>query len=242
MPGGHQHADRIRIMHHGAVGAGIQPALVRIARDAVGAGADVAPAILFMPDRGGKFRHVDGVAGEHVLQHRPGLDDFVRNDRVVLHEGFAIGVAQLPLAHAGREAEGHGAAAAGEHVQQQAETLGAAWHIVEHHAGAVFLAQDRLGGQADILLPARALHVAHFAKLLGQFQPFAQIVIGDLRRGVAACLHLLLSPCPACRPGPALSGDRAQPIMGRTRCENARRGNRAEHDRVGETGNGNRGI
>ena len=55
MAGRHEHADRIRSMHLRAIGAGIEPVLLRIAGDAVGAGADIAAAVLLVPDRRGKF-------------------------------------------------------------------------------------------------------------------------------------------------------------------------------------------
>ncbi len=72
-------ADRLLVVHHGAIGAGIEPVLLRVAGDAVGAGADVAAAVLLVPDRRREFGHVDVVAGQHVFQHRPVVDDLMRN-------------------------------------------------------------------------------------------------------------------------------------------------------------------
>ena len=73
---------------------------------------------------------------------------------------------------------------------RRGSALGAAGDVVEHHAGAVLLAQHSLGGEADILLPGGAADMAHLAELLGQVEPFAQVVIVlDPGRRIAAALH-----------------------------------------------------
>ena len=194
----HQHADRGLVVHHGAVGAGVEPVFLRVAGDAVGAGADVAAAVQLVPDRRGELGHVDGVAGDDVLEDRAVVDDLVRDRLLLLEIGLAERVAQLPFAEMIGEAERHVAADAGEHVEQHAKALRAARHLVEHHAGAVLLAQDRLGGKPDVLLPARALDVAHLAEQLGAGQPLAQIVIGDVGVDVA------FGRCCCCRSCPTL--------------------------------------
>ena len=191
----HQHADRGLVVHHGAVGAGVEPVLLRVAGDAVGAGADVAAAVLLVPDRRGELGHVDGVAGDDVLEDRAVLDDLVRDRLLLLEIGLAEGVAQFPFGQMVGKAERHVAADAGEHVEQHAKALRAARHVVEHHAGAVLLAQDRLGGEPDVLLPARALDVADLAEQFGAREPFAQVVVGDVGVDVA----LARCCCRSCR-------------------------------------------
>jgi hypothetical protein len=57
-------------MDHDPVGAAIDPALVRIARDVVAAGAYIASAIRVMPLGGGKFQDVHIVAAHDVLHDR----------------------------------------------------------------------------------------------------------------------------------------------------------------------------
>ena len=116
--------DGLLVVHLRAVGAGVEPVLFRIAGDAVGAGADVAAAVLLVPDRGGEFGHVDIVAHHDVLEHRAVLDDLMRDDLRLLQIRLAIGVAQLPLGQVVGKAERHVAADAGEHVEQQTEALG----------------------------------------------------------------------------------------------------------------------
>jgi len=96
--GRHQDADRVLVVHLRPVGAGIEPVLVRVAGDRVGAGADIAAAILFVPDRGGEFEHIDVVARHDVLEHRAVRHDLVGNELHVLEIGVAVGLAQLPFA------------------------------------------------------------------------------------------------------------------------------------------------
>ena len=108
--------------------------------------------------------------------------------------GFAIGVAQFPLAEMVGKAERHVAADAGEHVEQQPEALGRTRYLVEHHAGAVLGAQDRLRHQPDVLLPGCALEVLHLAEPLGMREPLAQVVIIDVGGDVAPGGHFLFSP------------------------------------------------
>ena len=150
-----------------------------IAGDAVGAGADVAAAVLLVPFRSGEFGDVDVVAHQDVLQHRAVVDDLVPYDASVLQVCLAIGFAQLPLGEMIGEAERHVAALAGKHVEQETMTLRTAGDVLEHHARAVLRPQHRLGGEADILLAARALDGADLAQALGHDEPFAQIVVGD---------------------------------------------------------------
>ena len=99
---------------------------------------------------------------------------------MLLEIGVAIGLAQLPFGEVIGKAQRHVAARAGEDVEQQAKALGTAGNVVEHDARAVLGAQHRLGGEPDILLPARARDLAHLAQPLGIGEPFAQIVIGDV--------------------------------------------------------------
>ena len=90
--------------------------------------------------------------------------------------------------------QGHNAPCAGKHVHQQPKTLGAARYVFEHHAGAGFFAQHGFRGEADILLPAGALDIFHLAQPVGQNQPFAKVVIGNIASDIATgtCTHKIL--------------------------------------------------
>ena len=91
-------AERLGVVDHDAVGAAIDPALVRIADDVVAAGADIAAAVLAVPLRRREFGDVDGVAGHDVLHHRAGLDEFRRDALQVGGVVDAEAFAQLDLA------------------------------------------------------------------------------------------------------------------------------------------------
>ena len=185
----HHEPDRVLAVHLRAIGAGVQPVLFRIARDRERARADIAAAVLLVPDGRGEFLHVDVGAHEDVLEHRAIGDDLVRDDLRPREIGLAIGVRELPLGQMIGEAERHVAASAGKHVHQDAETFRTPGNFVEHDAGPVLGAQDRFRGKADVLLPGGALDVAHLAQALGMDEPLAQVVVADLAGKIAALVH-----------------------------------------------------
>jgi hypothetical protein len=186
---GHHDADGLPVVHLCSVGAGIQPVLLRVAGDAVGAGADIAAAVLLVPFRRRKFGDVDIVTHHDVFEHRPVVDDDVRHDALVLQISLAVGVAQLPLGEVLGKTERHVATGAGKHVEEQTEALRAAGDILEHHAWAVFRAQHRFGGEPDVLLAIGALDGADLAQALRHGEPFAQIVVGDVAGEVSLINH-----------------------------------------------------
>ncbi len=197
----HDEADALLVVHLRAIGPGVEPVLLGIARDAVGAGADIAPAVLLVPDGRREFLDIDILAQHHVLEHRPVGHDLVRHEARRLQIGLAIGLAQLPFVQVVGKAHRHVAARAGEDVEEHAETLGAARDVVEHDARAVLGAQDRLGGEPDILLPRRARDIAHLAQTPRIVEPLAQIVILDppldVAAAAAAAAHAPAFPLPA---------------------------------------------
>ncbi len=209
----HHEADGLLVVHLRAIGAGVEPVLLGVDGDAVGAGADIAAAVLLVPDRGGELGDVDVIAQHDVLEHRAVVDDLVRDDLRLDEIGLAIGVGELPLGQVVRKSKGQVAPPAGEHVEQHAEALRAAGHVLEHDAGAVLGAQDRLGGEPDILLPGCAAHDLHLAQPLREREPFAQVVVGDVRGEVAAGGHSVCFPCD-CRlfyAGGSVSPSRVRP-------------------------------
>ena len=72
-----QEPDFLGPVNLGAIGARVQPAFFGVAGDAVGAGADITTAIIFVPDRGGKLGDVNIVAGKNVFENRAIIDDFM---------------------------------------------------------------------------------------------------------------------------------------------------------------------
>jgi hypothetical protein len=133
-----------------------------------------------MPDRRGKFEDIDLIAFERVFEHRPILADHRRDVFRRFLVVIEIGVAQFLLRQPLRKAEGHGAPLAGEAVDQQTKTFGAARHFVEQHRRSVVGRHGHVGCQADLFLPACAEHRFDFAELLRLAEPFAQIGKGDV--------------------------------------------------------------
>src|SRR5262249_29898937 len=74
------------VVDHDAVGAAIDPALVRLAGDVEAAGADVAAAVGLVPLRGRKPGDVDIVAGHDVLEDRTVTYIFGRDSSHRNHE------------------------------------------------------------------------------------------------------------------------------------------------------------
>src|SRR5262249_37092293 len=93
---GHHNADGFLVMHLRPIGAGVKPFFLRVHGDAVGAGADVASAVLLVPDRGGELGDVDVIPHHDVLEHRTVIDDLMRDDLLFLQVCFAITVGELP--------------------------------------------------------------------------------------------------------------------------------------------------
>src|SRR5262249_20126771 len=173
--------------------AGVQPVLLGVAGDAVGAGADIAAAVLLVPFRRRKYSDVDVVAHHDVLEHGAVVDHDVRHDALLLQISFTVGVAQLPFSEVVGKAERHVAARAREHVQQQAEAFRTTRDVLEHDAGAVLRAQHRLGSKPDLLLAVRAFDGADLAEALGHRKPFAQVVVGDVAGEIALLDHRTLN-------------------------------------------------
>ncbi len=183
-------ADLFLVLDHHAVGAGVDPFLVGVLGDVVGAGADVAAAVFLVPLRRRELVHVDVVARQNVLQHRAVLDDLVLDRLLGLGDvGQAFG--QFQLVHVGREADGQALALAAEEVGQHAVAVLAAGDLVEQGAGRRVGMVQQFGHHADLTLPAQAVQVAHLAQLIGLLDKFAEITVSEGVLYVVGC-HLLL--------------------------------------------------
>src|SRR5258708_14588342 len=92
-------------MHHGAIGAEIEPALIGIARDSDARRADKSAAIELMNFRHGKFQYVDSVVGHGVFKDWSCLHNLRRN-RLKLVELFFESADELQ-SHAVHRQTGH---------------------------------------------------------------------------------------------------------------------------------------
>src|SRR5438309_8761534 len=77
--GRHEEPHGFFVMHHGAIGAEIEPAFIGIARDSDARRTDKSAAIELMNFRHWKFQYVDGVAGHGVFKDRSCLYNSRRN-------------------------------------------------------------------------------------------------------------------------------------------------------------------
>src|SRR5204863_7126794 len=101
----HQDRNFVLARHHAAVDADIHHAGVVILGDAAAIGQEITPAVEPVPPWRRQFVEVDVVAGDDVLLHRAGGDDFRGNAAAQhvaahLHEFAGMGV--------GGDAEHHG--------------------------------------------------------------------------------------------------------------------------------------
>ncbi len=173
-------AHRLPVVNHDPVGAAVDPSFVGIARDIEAAGPDVATPVVGVPFRRRKDGDINGLPGDHVLEHRAVVDVTRRDALEVGHVVLAECLAEFKLRKVKRKAESHPLASAGEKVDQHLAARERARNILENDAGGIFVVQDHLGGLADVGLPGQALHVAHFAKLARFLDPLPQVGVGDL--------------------------------------------------------------
>ncbi len=128
-----------RAMNLRPISAGIEPAFFGVACYAVGAGTDIASAIILMPDGGRKFGDVNIVARQDVLKNGAIIDDLMFDDFRIDEIFFTISVGKFPFGQMLRKTQRHISPRTGEHVHQHAETLGASFDIFKYNAGAILL-------------------------------------------------------------------------------------------------------
>src|SRR5882724_6923698 len=85
--GRHKKSHGIRVMHHCAISAEVEPAILRVPRDGDACRADKTTAIQLMNFWHGELEYVDRVAGHHVFKDRSGLYN-ARWNRLELVELF----------------------------------------------------------------------------------------------------------------------------------------------------------
>ncbi len=174
-------ADGLLVVDHYAVGAAVDPALVRIAGDVEAAGADIATPVGVVPFRCWKDRDVDCIARDRVLENWSVVHVARRNALQVGHVVRAEGLAQLELGEVARKSERHALALPAEEVHKNLAALERAGHIAEEDAGRVLVVQNDLGCHADILLPRQAIRLADLAELARLLDPLTQVAIGERR-------------------------------------------------------------
>src|SRR6185503_10586003 len=84
LAGRNPEAHAIRAVHHRAVGAAVDPALLRVAHDHEVVGADIAPAVVLVEQGRRELQNVY-VGFDYVLKNGPVLHDTRRDRLVCLH-------------------------------------------------------------------------------------------------------------------------------------------------------------
>ena len=152
--------DGVPVVHHRAVGAEVDPAGVRVGVDVDAAGADVAPAVVRVPERDRKARDIHVVAFKVVFKYRPVVDIFhgevLRAPGDLLHDagdGAQHGEVVALCVNAERRAEGRRV----EHrAAQDAIARGIALEAAEEQRRALPLAVE-LRECADLGVERRAV-------------------------------------------------------------------------------------
>ena len=179
-------ARGLRIVDHDAIGAAVDPALVRIASDIEAAGADVAAAVARVPFGRRKGGDIDLLAGHDVLENWAIADVSRRDARHCAQEAGAEAFAQLELAQFGGEAERHVLALAAEEVDQDAASFDRPRHLVEDETGRSIVMHGHARDHANVLLPGKPAHVLDLAQLARLLEPLPQIIVSEPRLDIRA--------------------------------------------------------
>ena len=158
------------------VRSGVHPSGVRVAHHDDVAGAQVASAVLRMPERRGELRDVHLGLGLAILQHR-----------AILHlpgrHGGELLQAITPLLHEllARQLGGQVEAQADarqrrQHVRQQPVAIGMALDLLEQQGRVLHIPLVEIRQPADLQIGVGALDAGQLTQLLDPVDPFAQVL------------------------------------------------------------------
>jgi hypothetical protein len=196
LAGRHPQPGRLLVVHHDAIGGGVDPARVRIAHDDHVVGADIAPAVELVDERRRELQQVHVVVAIDIRQDRA-VCDLDRRDQLefLLHMG-AHAMDQVHLVRRLGQAQHHGEPSVRiGRARQHAEARGVAGDIVEQQRRRATRIARRHGlrHRADLQVPVGALDALQLAHLLELFQQLAQALIPDIRprggRGIRFVTH-----------------------------------------------------
>ncbi len=177
--GRHEKPDGFLVMHHGAIGAEIQPAFVGIPRDRDAGGADESAAVELMHFRHGELEHIDGAAGHGVLEDRSAFHD-ARRHGTERGEFFFEPADELQSHAVHRQARHQRQTAIGSLLaEEDAKAFGIAFDLVEEKRRnrARALAVDELRDGADLEVPIGAVDALELSHRLDDLQPFPHVVV-----------------------------------------------------------------
>ena len=193
------------VLHHAAVGAEVDPALVRVLGHHQTSRADVASAVQLVDERHRELEQVDVLALEHVLHDRAGLDDAVRN-RIVLRDLLAGGPHEIQVGVVeGQAQRQRHALERGVLGEQHPESLGVVLDVVIEHRGdrpAATLG-DELREGPHLQVPIHPVDLLQLPETLDDLQPLPEVgVTGrpaglDFLLGDLGCFysgHIITAP------------------------------------------------
>ena len=88
----HQATHRFAIVKHGPVGTAIEPPVIRVPGHGIGAGAQIAAAVIGVPKGCWKRHQIDVVPGLDVFEDRTIGNDHMRNGFALEDKGFETGI------------------------------------------------------------------------------------------------------------------------------------------------------
>src|SRR4051812_24103975 len=171
----HLHAEPILALDLAAIGTDIDYAGIRIARDRGGAGADIAAAIVRVPERRRERAEIDGVSFHHVFEHRA-VAHRARRDRLEVAQFLAPGIEQFDAAQFRRKTKRNRSAFLRlQEVGEDAKARRIALDRVEHQRRAVLLGAD-FGEGADLQIPIGVAECLQVVVALQAIDEIPQIV------------------------------------------------------------------
>ena len=152
-------------MHHDSVAAEIDPAFVEIAADRDIEGAQITPAVAFMPMWRRQGQKIDVLAFEYVFQHRS-RGDFARRDQLRPVQALLPGIDELIARVVERQMIGQALALQGRVVNagEHAPARRIVFDLVEQHRGRRLGLRRDLGHRADLLIPIGAFDDTQLAE------------------------------------------------------------------------------
>ena len=169
-------ADAFRVVHHDPVGTAIDPAGLWITGDVEAPRADIAAAIVRIPERSREFRHVDVIVLEDVFEDRAVTNDLVRDGLKILGMPM-VRAREFELVEMFREAQRQVLAGACEPVDEQAEAFRTAIDLVEYNGRSALVVAHDLNHLANVSMPVDPAYDLEIAHLLDRHDPVAQILV-----------------------------------------------------------------
>ena len=175
-------AQGLAVMHHAAIGTGVDAAIIEVAGDNTTGSSDIAATIELMMNRHrDQLLNINIIAGDNVFHDRTIIDK-TRWDRFMIEHLFAIGlekrepvIFQLGI-HANRKRQ---AIRRRQHAIEATEAFGIAWNLIKQNSSGFLdtLTIEHLDNSAHFLVPMRAVYFFKLAVFFAGCEKVAQICL-----------------------------------------------------------------